>query len=96
MQLRSCPWCGDAIAHTDYRASKELLHFQIRCPNEKCDFHGTAADPMTGIPAFVVDEDGNRHPLGIESGTVGPRGERSCLPVLGSLSFLAFIDSRKR
>ena len=57
VQIRSCPWCGEAIAHTDYRASKELLHLQIRCPNEKCDFHGSATDLMTGIPAFVVDED---------------------------------------
>jgi hypothetical protein len=57
VQIRSCPWCGEAIAHTDYRASKELLHLQIRCPNEKCDFHGSATCLMTGIPAFVVDED---------------------------------------
>jgi len=57
VQIRSCPWCGEAIAHTNYRASKELLHLQIRCPNEKCDFHGSATDLMSGIPAFVVDED---------------------------------------
>lgn len=57
VQIRSCPWCGEAITHTAYRASKELLHLQIRCPNEKCDFHGSATDLMTGIPAFVVDED---------------------------------------
>ncbi len=57
VQLRSCPWCGEALAHTNYRASKELLHLQIRCSNEKCDFHGSATDLLSGIPAFVVDED---------------------------------------
>jgi hypothetical protein len=57
VQIRSCPWCGEAIAHTHYRASKELLHLQIRCPNDNCDFHGSATDLMSGIPAFVVDED---------------------------------------
>jgi hypothetical protein len=57
VQIRSCPWCGEAIAHTNYRASKELLHLQIRCPNEQCDFHGSATDLMSGIPAFAVDED---------------------------------------
>jgi hypothetical protein len=57
VQIRSCPWCGEAIAHTDYRASKELRHLQIRCPNEKCDFHGSATNLMSGIPAFLVDED---------------------------------------
>lgn len=57
VQIRSCPWCGEAVSHTDYRASKELLHLQIRCPNPQCDFHGSAADLMSGIPAFVVDED---------------------------------------
>jgi hypothetical protein len=31
VQIRTCPWCGEAIAHTEYRASKELLHLQIRC-----------------------------------------------------------------
>src|SRR5262249_40324521 len=57
VQIRSCPWCGEAISHTDYRASKEVLQLQIRCPNEKCDFHGSGTDLMTGIPALVVDED---------------------------------------
>lgn len=57
VQIRSCPWCGEAIDHTNYRASKELLHLQIRCPNERCDFHGSATDLLSGIPAFLVDED---------------------------------------
>src|SRR5262249_20211563 len=34
--------------------------------------------------------------LGIQSWTTGPRAERCYLPFLGSLSFLVFIDSRKR
>ena len=57
VQLRLCPWCGEALAHTDYTASRELLHLQIRCPNGKCDFHGSDSDLMSGIPAYVVDED---------------------------------------
>jgi hypothetical protein len=57
VQLRACPWCGETLSHENYMASKELLHLQIRCPNEQCDFHGSAADLMSGIPAYVVDED---------------------------------------
>ena len=57
VQLRSCPWCGESLSHLDYTASKELLHLQIRCPNERCDFHGSASDLLSGIPALVVDED---------------------------------------
>ncbi len=57
VQLRSCPWCGEPLSYTDYTASRELLHLQIRCPNEQCDFHGSASDLMSGIPAYVVDED---------------------------------------
>jgi hypothetical protein len=57
VQLRSCPWCGEALTHLNYRVIKEILHLQIRCPNERCEFHGSAADLMSGIPAYLVDED---------------------------------------
>jgi hypothetical protein len=57
VQLRSCPWCGETLSHENYYASKELLHLQIRCPNDQCEFHGSAGDPFSGIPAYVVDED---------------------------------------
>ncbi|MGQ4809360.1 hypothetical protein NKDENANG_02776 [Candidatus Entotheonellaceae bacterium PAL068K] len=57
VQLRACPWCGESLSHRDYTASKELLHLQIRCPNEHCDFHGAASDLTSGIPAYIVDED---------------------------------------
>jgi len=57
VQLRACPWCGETLSHHDYRVSTELRHLQIRCPNEECAFHGTAADWKSGIPAFLVDED---------------------------------------
>lgn len=68
IQLRSCPWCGEDLIPPDkvacdkyldqrYKVWKEFLHLQIRCPNEKCDFHGSRTDPISGIPAFVVDED---------------------------------------
>jgi hypothetical protein len=57
VQLRACPWCGEALSHLDYRVSRELLHLQIRCPNEQCSFHGSATDWGSGIPAFLVDED---------------------------------------
>ncbi len=57
VQLRSCPWCGESLSYENYRASKELLHLQIRCPNEQCEFRGSASDPMSGLPAYLVDED---------------------------------------
>ena len=57
VQLRFCPWCGESLSYTDYFVSKEHLHLQIRCPNEQCEFRGSAADRMSGIPALVVDED---------------------------------------
>jgi Helicase conserved C-terminal domain len=57
VQLRSCPWCGESLTHSDYRVVKETLHLQIRCPNKTCDFHGASTDPLSGIPAFLVDED---------------------------------------
>jgi len=57
VQLRACPWCGEPLSHLDYRARKELLHLQIRCPNKDCEFHGADDDATSGIPAYVVDED---------------------------------------
>jgi hypothetical protein len=57
VQLRSCPWCGEPLSHENYTASRELLHLQIRCPNVRCDFHGSANDLTSGIPAYIVDED---------------------------------------
>ena len=57
VQLRACPWCGENLSHEQYTASKELLHLQIRCPNEQCNFHGSASDLLSGIPAYLVDED---------------------------------------
>lgn len=57
VQLRSCPWCGETLSHENYSASKEMLHLQIRCPNKQCEFHGSASDAFSGIPAYVVDED---------------------------------------
>jgi len=57
VQMRSCPWCGEILSYTDYKASRDLLHLQIRCPNKQCDFYGSASDLMSGIPAYVVDED---------------------------------------
>lgn len=57
VQLRTCPWCGESISYKDYRVIRELLHLQIRCPNEECEFHGSASEAMSGIPAYVVDED---------------------------------------
>jgi hypothetical protein len=57
VQLRSCPWCGEALSHENYRAIKEVLHLQIRCPNAACEFHGSTTDLLSGIPALVVDED---------------------------------------
>lgn len=57
VQLRACPWCGEALSHLNYRVSRELCHMQIRCPNERCNFHGSSADWKSGIPALLVDED---------------------------------------
>jgi hypothetical protein len=57
VQLRACPWCGEALSHLDYQVSRELLHLQVRCPNEECSFHGSSGNWKSGIPAFLVDED---------------------------------------
>jgi hypothetical protein len=57
VQLRACPWCGETLSYLDYRVSRELLHLQIRCPNEQCNFHGADGNWKSGIPAFLVDED---------------------------------------
>ncbi len=57
VQLRSCPWCGEPLTHQNYRAIKETLHLQIRCPNQACDFRGNGEDFLSGIPAYLVDED---------------------------------------
>lgn len=57
VQLRSCPWCGESLSYEDYRVFKEMKHLRIRCPNEQCDFHALENDPMSGIPAYVVDEE---------------------------------------
>lgn len=57
VQLRACPWCGENLAHTDYRVISEALHLQIRCPNPQCEFHGNSSEPLSGIPAYLVDED---------------------------------------
>ena len=57
VQLRSCPWCGEPLTYQDYKAIKEVLHLQIRCSNQSCDFSGKADDFLSGIPAYLVDED---------------------------------------
>ena len=57
VQIRSCPWCGATMTHTDYVAHRELLHLQVRCPDSTCSFHGDPADSFSGLPLYLVDED---------------------------------------
>lgn len=57
IQLRSCPWCGHALGVADYTVYRELQHLRIRCPNNKCAFHGPQGDPFAGLPAYLVDDD---------------------------------------
>ncbi|KAB2340872.1 helicase-related protein [Actinomadura rudentiformis] len=47
VQIRSCPWCGTALDHYDYKVSGDRL--VIACGTPGCDF----AD---GLPIHVVDE----------------------------------------
>lgn len=69
VQIRSCPWCGEPLAHTDYRVHKAFAHMQIRCPNTQCDFHGDD-DPLSGVPAYLVDDDIYRRCPTLVIGTV--------------------------
>lgn len=57
VQLRSCPWCSEPLSHHNYTAHERFLHLQLRCPNPSCDFRGSADNPLSGIPAYLVDED---------------------------------------
>ncbi|GAB3240918.1 helicase-related protein [Kineosporia babensis] len=49
VQLRTCPWCGHEMDHTDYQVISELNRLSITCPNPRCTFHD-------GLPVHVVDE----------------------------------------
>ncbi len=52
VQLVSCPWCGEALSHRNYRAVRAVKRTLIKCAREGCPF---AVEP--GIPGVVVDEE---------------------------------------
>ncbi|MBB5775057.1 helicase-related protein [Nonomuraea jabiensis] len=47
VQIRSCPWCGTALDHYNYRISDDRV--VIACETSECDF-------ARGLPIHVVDE----------------------------------------
>ncbi|WP_318210000.1 helicase-related protein [Streptomyces sp. SJL17-1] len=49
VQLRTCPWCGEALSPDDYSVDEDAERMAIRCPATSCDFH-------TGLPVHLVDE----------------------------------------
>lgn len=53
VQLRKCPWCGCTIEEKDYipnTTEKGKERMIIRCPDEKCVFHG-------GLPVYLIDQE---------------------------------------
>ncbi|UWM48556.1 DISARM system helicase DrmA [Streptomyces carpaticus] len=69
MQVRSCPWCGEALhAHRDARREKERRRILFYCPRgegtDPCPFSERGAQAffgdrqeMDGIPVLTVDEE---------------------------------------
>ncbi|MFD0373835.1 helicase-related protein [Streptomyces sp. NPDC127112] len=49
VQLRNCPWCGEALAPDAYTVDEAAERMAIRCPAQSCAFH-------TGLPVHLVDE----------------------------------------
>ncbi|WP_244894168.1 helicase-related protein [Planobispora rosea] len=47
VQIRSCPWCGTALDHYNYKISDDRV--VIACETSDCDF-------SRGLPIHVVDE----------------------------------------
>jgi hypothetical protein len=47
VQIRSCPWCGTALDHYNYKISGDRV--VIACETSECDF-------ARGLPVHVVDE----------------------------------------
>ncbi|RCG31636.1 DNA helicase [Sphaerisporangium album] len=47
VQIRSCPWCGTALDHYNYRISDDRV--VIACETGTCDF-------SSGLPIHVVDD----------------------------------------
>ncbi|MFF0551349.1 helicase-related protein [Streptomyces sp. NPDC004311] len=50
VQLRNCPWCGEALSPDDYTVDPDAGRMAIRCPAGSCDFH-------PGLPVHLVDEE---------------------------------------
>ncbi|MBM4481843.1 DNA helicase [Rhodococcus hoagii] len=51
VQLKSCPWCGDALDAGNYTVRIDMSRMLVHCPNQDCDFHSG-----DGIPVHLVDE----------------------------------------
>jgi len=50
VQLHACPWCGQALDHTNYWLGRNPDRLVIGCRQDDCAF-------KDGLPVWVVDED---------------------------------------
>jgi hypothetical protein len=58
VQLTSCPWCGEALGISDYRADRTLEKTLVWCPREACEFsRQSRRGQPCGLPVAVVDEE---------------------------------------
>ncbi|SFQ16215.1 helicase-related protein [Amycolatopsis rubida] len=51
IQLRVCPWCGNALTADDYEVVEAERRMTMRCRNTLCEF-----SPAPGLPVHVVDQ----------------------------------------
>ncbi|MFC4035738.1 helicase-related protein [Streptomyces polygonati] len=49
VQLRACPWCGEALSPQDYAVDRDRVRMTVNCPAGDCDFN-------RGLPVHLVDE----------------------------------------
>ena len=58
VQFVSCPWCGEALDHSDYWSEQHAQRTLVGCGNEDCDF--ARHRRREGLPVVVVDEEISR------------------------------------
>jgi len=68
-QIRSCPWCGEAISPYNYDFGGQIEHMRIFCSNNNCEFSrekskeqveddkGNKIYEERGLPILLIDDD---------------------------------------
>lgn len=88
VQLRRCPWCGEALDADNYEVDVKCSRMLVMCSNLQCDFNRG-----DGIPAHLVDEAVyDAHPT-LVIATVDKFASMPWRPATGALFNLDLVDT---